>query len=414
LKQLALGDRDESKKATMPTTRDFPFGNLDEGKAQLLLKLLYDLFDLIEEIAMGGETDNLAFVMQGVTTLQSILSCVIRVQSFFDANGEQDAAKRKDASAEAEKEHKDVFAMRKKLSGICHRLMQRNWSSSTSFKRGNIGTIVELYIEHSFVPIPSDDSLATKMDATRLGRIATLTNVINDILPQLSNTIACKGPVDAYPTCNYQSFGSFYAVALSFLPKELDFFFDSSFGDHAKSPESAIKLLDVVAHLIDLLDNSFTLIKENPIYVKKLNLLVQLRHGSKFLEVLVKRAVPLLQMNFREHEKRITNIIKQTQCCTKQMHNVILYGKRNKDHNLLNETPRAKKVLETFIHKIKVLMKKNNCLGALWGGHLKNKNIDGSMLEESDSGDEEKSGTTSCEDDNDTESVCSSVDADSV
>ena len=143
--------------------------------------------------------------------------------------------------------------MRKKLSGICHRLMQRNWSSSTSFKRGNIGTIVELYIEHSFVPIPSDDSLATKMDATRLGRIATLTNVINDILPQLSNTIACKGPVDAYPTCNYQSFGSFYAVALSFLPKELDFFFDSSFGDHAKSPESAIKLLDVVAHLIDLL-----------------------------------------------------------------------------------------------------------------------------------------------------------------
>ena len=45
---------------------------------------------------------------------------------------------------------------------------------------------------------------------------------------------------------------------------------------------------------------------------------------------------------------------------------------------------------------------------------MKNKNIDGSMLEESDSGDEEKSGTTSCEDDNDTESVCSSVDADSV
>ena len=52
------------------------------------------------------------------------------------------------------------------------------------------------------------------------------------------------------------------------------------------------------------------------------------------------------------------------------MHNVILYGKRNKDHNLLNETPRAKKVLETFIHKIKVLMKKNNCLGALCESRL--------------------------------------------
>ena len=36
-----------------------------------------------------------------------------------------------------------------------------------------------------------------------------------------------------------------------------------------------------------------------------------------------------------------------------------------KDANLAKETPRSKKILELFIHKVKALLKKNRCLSAM-------------------------------------------------
>ena len=41
------------------------------------------------------------------------------------------------------------------------------------------------------------------------------------------------------------------------------------------------------------------------------------------------------------------------------------HGKREKDANLVKEAPRAKKVLEIFIHKVKAMLKKNRCMTAM-------------------------------------------------
>jgi hypothetical protein len=78
------------------------------------------------------------------------------------------------------------------------------------------------------------------------------------------------------------------------------------------------------------------------------------------------------------------------------MGNVITFAKREKDSALIKETPRAKRLMEAFLHKIKILMRKNNCLTAIWQGTLMEKNIDGSTVkddEEEEEDDEEEEGS---------------------
>ena len=83
------------------------------------------------------------------------------------------------------------------------------------------------------------------------------------------------------------------------------------------------------------------------------------------METFVSRAVDFLQHHFQKFENAIVRIIKGMQCSTRQLGNIISHGKREKDPNLIKESPRTKKILETFVHKIKVLMRKNGCVTAL-------------------------------------------------
>ena len=62
------------------------------------------------------------------------------------------------------------------------------------------------------------------------------------------------------------------------------------------------------------------------------------------------------------------------------------HGKREKDAGLAKEAPRAKKVLETFIHKVKAMLKKNHCMTALITKPLKEKDIDGATFKEGNDG----------------------------
>uniref|UniRef100_A0A7S1ZUU9 FANCI solenoid 4 domain-containing protein n=1 Tax=Trieres chinensis TaxID=1514140 RepID=A0A7S1ZUU9_TRICV len=243
-----------------------------------------------------------------------------------------------------------------------------------------------MYIRHSFLPIPADEKVLSKSHLTEIGRIGALTAIFRDALTELPNTHQSKGPVESYPTCCYQSFGSYFSSALNSLPKELETIFDSSL---PKSSATVEKTLEIILHLTELLDAAFKLTKENPLYVKRPFLLTQLRAGTKFLEVFVGQAVDFLQAHFQQHENAVISIIKQTQTSTRQLGNIISHGKREKDSNLIKESPRTKKILETFVHKIKVLMRKNGCVTALWAGNLKMKHIDGSVVEDNLEPDEE-------------------------
>lgn len=61
------------------------------------------------------------------------------------------------------------------------------------------------------------------------------------------------------------------------------------------------------------------------------------------------------------------------------------HGKREKDVNVSREAPRVRKVCETFIHNVKSLMRQNGILDAFWGGNLRDKHIDGTLVREDES-----------------------------
>ena len=363
MKQLSLGERESSLE-----------GLKSRGNVSLLVfrKSFSDSFTVVEEIIIEGESDDLAFVMGGVVCLEAIIQCACRLEI---AVGNADICK-----------NEGILCLRKKLSDTCHKFLQRRWAPSTKYNKNTVGKLVSLYIDNSFAPLPEESVKIARLEAAPFGRLAALTTSVNNILRELSYTKDCKGPVEAYPTCSSQSFGSYLSAVMNYIPKDLEFIIDSPL---SKSNGTIEKVLEYTLHLVDLLKSLFGLTKENPQLAKRPYLLTQLRFGTIFMETFVAKAVPFLQTNFSKHDKAVFQIIKSIQMVTRQMGNVINHGKRAKDANIIKEAPRAKKILEIFLHKIKVLMQKNKCVTALWSGTLKEKHIDGTVVEKSDTEDEE-------------------------
>ena len=75
------------------------------------------------------------------------------------------------------------------------------------------------------------------------------------------------------------------------------------------------------------------------------------------------------------------------------------HGKREKDVNISREAPRVRKVCEIFIHNVKSLMRQNGILDAFWGGNLKDKNIDGTIIVEDENMTDDQNSEESTEDD---------------
>ena len=194
--------------------------------------------------------------------------------------------------------------------------------------------------------------------------MSVLRLLVNDVLNELPNTNKCKGPVDLFQTCTHQSFGCYYSVVLSYLHKELSCLFESSLGK-TKDPAAAKKTLEVLTELISMIQSLFNLIRKNDVLAKKHPLLQQLKWGSRFIETFVLKAIPFFHAHFQHHQDSILIIIGDLQKASRQLYHIIAYGKRVKDANLAKETPRTKKALELFIHKVKALLKKNRCLTAM-------------------------------------------------
>jgi len=347
LKQLARGDRG--------AIRD---GSVRRPSSAHMNKLLTLVVDNVSEIITGAYTSDLEFAMDGVKTIQSIFECSQRVS---------------DSSFEAEAE---IIDFGTRLSKVSEKLLKEHWPDDTKMNKSNVGKLLALFLEHA----PN--------------RMESLTLLVNEVLLELPHTEKCKGPVTTFPTCTSQSFGSYYSVVMGYLWKELV----KLFGCDTKNPAVAKTLMDTMAELIDLLQSLFNLTKKNECLAKKAILLQQLKCGSKFIEVFVSKALPFFQVHFEQHQDAIFELIRRMQKNCRQMYAIIAHGKREKDVNLAKETPRAKKVLEIFIHKVKSLLKKNRCMTAMWTKTLKATDLDGSALSEEgtsqseseDSGEEEE------------------------
>jgi hypothetical protein len=354
-----------------------------------LLKYVMSLFDLLEEIVIGGETNDLSFVMEGITCLKTVL---LQISTVVKRVGEE------------QNQNKSIQNMKLKISKLCLRLLQREWHSNTNFNKGNVGLLVSMHLEYASVPFKAL-SKEENFRAKNFGRVDALMTMVNT-LKELSTTHGCKGPLESYPTCNLATFGYYLSSILSILSKELIYLFQSPM---AQSCNHMQECLNVLQFLVSLLKQTSELTKENPELAKKGHLLMQLKGGSKFVEVFVKYAFPFLGNSFGNHQEFVLNIIKDTQSITRQLGYISSHGKRVKDANLVKETPKVKKSCEMFVHHMRSIMRKNGVLDALYGGNLRNRNIDGTLSAERFNGDEsgdsgDNSSSDDCSEGTDTES----------
>jgi len=329
---------------------------------------ILNLFDLLEEIVVKGRADNLMLVMEGVDCLNSMVTKINSLDPALQHNEvDKDVRNRKD----------DTNRLERKVSKLCLRLLGQEWKAGTKFNKSNIGKLVSLYLEHSSESrgITTD----TDFDVSQWGRTLALSTVVEEILCKLPDTHQCKGPIESFPTCCSMSFGCYYSAALSMLPRELNSLFDSSV---IGSNPCVNAILSVVQNLIFLLKLLFDLTKENPPLAKRSYLLMQSKAGAKFMEKFIQHVVPFLEIHFESHEQSIMGIIELTQKITRQLNAICGHGKREKDKNIAREAPKVRKICETFIHKMKKLLRKNDVLSVFWSGKLKAKNIDGSLVEE--------------------------------
>ena len=123
-----------------------------------------------------------------------------------------------------------------------------------------------------------------------------------------------------------------------------------------------------------------TFISENSEFQKKQIIVTEMKVGKRFVDTFTSRGFPMFEKNFEAYQSSILDTIKNFQSVTRTLHGLIAHGKRERDVNMIKESPQLKKVLELFLYKVKLLMKKKKILGALWMGTLKEKNLDGSEI----------------------------------
>lgn len=327
-------------------------------------KLLDSITDNVNEIVTGAWTNDLCFVMDGVNCMEVIYEC----------------SRRMSVGIEEMDNDSDDYAssISTKLSTTADKLLRQHWSDDTKMNKENVGRLLSLVIKHS-----SD-------------RMKAMTHLVIDVLAEVP--FLDKGSsVAIFPTCSRMTFPCFYATVMQFLWKELVKLFDSPLGK-TKDPVAALTVLESMKDMIVLLQQLFDLTKE--LDSKKTTLLQQLKFGSRFIETFVVKAIPFCQVHFSSHQDLIIEIIRLLQKCSHRLNHIMSHGKREKDAGLAKEAPRAKKVLETFIHKVKAMLKKNHCMTALITKALKEKDIDGTTLKEDnfDDGEEADEGESSDDD----------------
>ena len=350
------------------------------------------LFDLLEEIADGGDTNDLSFVMEGVTCLKSVL---IRITSILKRLGEK------------QNENKSVQSMKLKISKLCLRLLQREWHQDTKFNKGNVGLLVTMYLEYGSISLKSLNEEDT-FQAENFGGMKNIKTIV-EMLRELSNTAGCKGPLESYPTCVNTTFGYFLSSSLSALSKELISLFQSPI---AQSDNCDQNRLEVLQTLVSYLNQMSGIIKRNPPLAKKNYLLTQVKGGSRFIDVFVKYALPFLGNMFDTYEEKVIKIINDTQMATRELSFIIAHGKKTRDANLVKEAPKAKKIFEMFKHHLRSMMRENGVLDAFNGGPSYAMNGDDGSVESNSFKEDSSRGSRSSEE-SDTETDDNDSDDDS-
>jgi hypothetical protein len=171
------------------------------------------------------------------------------------------------------------------------------------------------------------------------------------------------------PLLNTETFNTYYRIMLIELNNIL---------------QNGLFIRPSVSHtlnqLIDIVDCFSHLTRIVKMYDKRTVLKNLLKQGKLFLDTFVKKAMPLLNDNFKQYYDDVVDILKVLQQSTRVFQSICNDSKIMKDLVLTTHVPQAKKILESLIFEVKIMLSNNECIGAFWIGNLRHRNIAGKFV----------------------------------
>ncbi|KAL5105403.1 Fanconi anemia group D2 protein [Taenia crassiceps] len=109
-----------------------------------------------------------------------------------------------------------------------------------------------------------------------------------------------------------------------------------------------------------------------------------MRAGRMFVEHLLREAMPFLNAMFRSHGSAVLKFLRGVQQVTRFLQRTCVHAKSRREARLTPLIPQTRKCLEAFVYSVKLLLSQNHCADAFWLGNLKNRDLAGQEICDSD------------------------------
>ncbi|KAH9280255.1 Fanconi anemia group D2 protein [Echinococcus granulosus] len=119
-----------------------------------------------------------------------------------------------------------------------------------------------------------------------------------------------------------------------------------------------------------------------------------MRAGRMFVEHLLRGAMPFLNAMFRSHGSEVLKFLRSVQQVTRFLQRICVHAKTRREARLTPLIPQTRKCLEAFVYSVKLLLAQNHCADAFWLGNLKNRDLAGQEIHDTDVSTRHSSGTT--------------------
>jgi len=100
-------------------------------------------------------------------------------------------------------------------------------------------------------------------------------------------------------------------------------------------------------------------------------------HSARFINILNKRALPLMNAFFKGLNKQVMELLKSLQPATRLLQVHCTMVKERQQIAALGPAATLKRELEGLVFQVKVLLQGNDCREAFWMGNLKHKDVQG-------------------------------------
>ena len=243
------------------------------------------------------------------------------------------------------------------ISNSLGKILKHEWSHYGSSRQSPFEDIVKLYIHFHESPL------------------LAIEEITGTAIPELLLEDATKSQL--FPTLNTSTMYTFYKVLFSELVNDLKSLQEPPFRSTDSMDLHIQRLfkLEISVRLFSILVN---IVKS---FDGRLYLATALRSSRYYIDTFLKLGMPLLDFIFRDKNSEVTCLLKSFQQGTRCLQHYCTHSKNLKDVSLTRYVPPLRKSLETFLFRVKAMLGANNCTDAFTIGNLKNKNLQGDVIE---------------------------------